>query len=233
MSDGKTEEVQQGMEQYLKTTYAKEFVVEKPYLTGNEGEGYFYQAKAYPKGQPELEFFVEGDRLNSGVYIDGYLQVLWTYQGKQEVEAKIREVFGEETDFVLRYQFRYNNKEFKDLNHSEVLVQCNGKAYIDITFLIFSNTQIDKPNEAKKAYQILKTCLLDKNISKYDFNILYFTENFKQEYYTNPATDKYGKDLDELHNEGKLINFLKIYHLKDTHPIEIRNSDDLIKWFQY
>ena len=38
---------------------------------------------------------------------------------------------------------------------------------------------------------------------------------------------------DELHEEGTLINFLKVYNLEKTHLIEVNSSSDLVKWFQY
>ena len=232
MNNKKSKEVQAGMKEYLSKKYGGEFeFVKKPYLTGNEGSAYIYQAKVIPASKPELEFFVECDRDNSGAYIDGYLQIKWTYEGEQEIKEKIKEVYGSETDFVLAYTFRYNNIEFKDLNHSEVLAKCNGNAYVNITVRIFSDKNFDKILESEKAYKILKPYLLDNKIDRYDFNVLFFTKEFKKEYETNG--NKYGKDFDVLNKEKKLINFLKTYNLKETHPIEINNSSDLIKWFQY
>ena len=231
--DSKTQEVKQGMEAYLKRNYEMEFEVGKPYLTGNKGFGYFYQVKAFPKGKPELEFFVEGDKSNSGVYVDNYLQVLWTSQGRKEVEAKIREVYGKDIDFILHYNFAYHNKNFKDLDHSEVLAKCNGRAYIEISFDIFGDTQIDKELEAQKAFQVMKPYLLDNNIARYHFNVIFLAKDFKEEYFRNPPNDSYGKSFDELYKEKKLINFLKTYNLEQTHPIEVKDSKDLIQWFKY
>ena len=142
------------MKAYLSKKYVGEFeFVKKPYLTGNEGSAPIYQAKVIPASKPELEFFVECDRDNSGAYIDGYLQVKWTYEGEQEIKEKIKEVYGSETDFVLAYTFRYNNIEFKDLNHSEVLAKCNGNAYVDTSIDIFSDENSDKNIQVRKSIQ--------------------------------------------------------------------------------
>lgn len=236
MSDGKAKQVQQGMTKYLKSTYNKEFVVQEPYLTGNEGEGYFYQAKAYPKGKPELEFFVEGDKYNSGPYIDGYLQVLWTYQGKQKLEKALRQVYGD-SFYIDNYEFRYNQKKFKDLNYPEVIGKCNGNATIFLAYYIFSD-QFNKEIEAEKAYKIMKPFLLDYGINKYNITVLYFTKGFEDEFKLNGndyGQDKDGerKTYDMLHREKKLTNAFLTYHLKDTHPIKVEKSRDLIRWFKY
>ena len=236
MSNGKTEQVQKGMEEYLKKTYDKEFVVGEPYLSGNEGFGYIYQTKAYPKGQPELEFFVEGDRSNTGVYIDGYLQVLWTYQGRHELEKALREVYGD--NFIVdNYEFRYNQKKFKDLNYLEVIGKSNGNATIMISYNIFSD-EFNKEIEAEKAYRIMKAFLLDYKINKYDFTVVNFKKAFRDEFEANGnnhGRDKDGqvKSFDMLHQEKTLINALLPYHLEETHPIVINNSKDLIKWYKY
>lgn len=130
----KSKHIEQGMTEYLNKKYGMEFeFVEKPYSTGNDGFGYKYQAKVIPVGKPELEFFVEQeDREHPYNFIDGYLQVKWTYEGKQEIEKKIKEVYGSETDFDLKYTFRCNKEEFKDLSYSEVINQCNENVNIDI-----------------------------------------------------------------------------------------------------
>jgi hypothetical protein len=236
MNSKKSKEVQEGMNAYLSEKYGGEFeFVKKPYLTGNEGSPSIYQAKVIPASKPEMEFFVECDKDNSGAYIDGYLQVKWTYEGEQEVKKKIQEVYGADTDFVLSYTFSCNNEEFKDLNHSEVLAKFNGDVYVNISIDIFSEENFDKNVESEKAYEIMKPFLLDNKINYYDFNVLFFTKEFKAEYDKNPKGNEYGKgkDFDVLYKEKKLINFLKAYNLKKTHPIEVNSSSDLIKWFRY
>ncbi|WP_271809485.1 hypothetical protein [Clostridium beijerinckii] len=234
MSDQKSKEVQQGMTEYLNKKYGMEFeFVKEPYLTGNEGFGYKYQAKVIPVGKPELEFFVEQeDREHLDNFVDGYLQVKWTYEGKQEIEKKIKEVYGSETDFDLKYTFRCNKEEFKDLSYSEVINQCNENVNIDIIYYIFTDGKFDKYEEAKKAYKILRPYLLDNKINYYDFDVVVFRHNYKQEYVSN-GNNTGKKSFDTLHEEGALINFLKVYNLKKTHPIEVNSSSDLVKWFQY
>ncbi|WP_270564356.1 hypothetical protein [Clostridium beijerinckii] len=234
MTNQKSKQVEQGMMEYLTKKYGIEFeFVKKPYLTGNEGFGYRYQAKVIPAGKPELEFFVEQeDRVHVDNFVDGYLKVKWTYEGKQEIEKKIKEVYGSETDFDLEYTFRYNKEEFKDLSYAEVLAKCNRSVYIDISYYIFSDEKLDKDKEAEKAYKIMKQYLLDNKFNKYDFNVLFFKHKYKEEYVSNG--NAYGKkSLDTLHEEGALINFLKAYNLEELHPIEVNTSSDLVKWFKY
>ncbi len=231
MSNKKAEEVEQGMKEYLSKKYNEEFeFVKKPYLYGNEGSVPIYQAKAIPVGRPEYEFFVEGDRLNSGPYIDGYLQAKWTYQGKQEVDKKIREVYGVDTNFFLRYTFEYNDDKFKDLNHSEVLSKCDGKAYINICIDFFCD-KFDKSVEAEKAYQILKAYVLDNKIDMYNLTILYFDKGFRQQYDANGNFEG-NKTFDQLNEEGVLINYLKVYDFGE-HSREVNRSSDVIKYYKY
>lgn len=233
MSNGKVEDVQNGMQKYLNHKYGIEFeFVKKPYLTGNEGDGYKYQAKAIPVGKPEYEFFVEGDRQNSGTYIDGYLQTKWTYQGKQEVEKKIKETYGSNADFNLRYTFRYNDDEFKELSYQEVIAKCKGSAYVNISFDMFNESEINKEDEADKAFMIIKSYLLDNSIHKYDFTVAYFNKNFKNEYVANGNYEG-KKSFEELFKEKKLINFLKVYSLPEVHQIDVKSSKDLLKFFQF
>ena len=234
MSNGKTEQVQQGMEEYLKKTYEKEFVVREPYLTGNEGLGYIYQTKAYPKGQPELEFFVEGDRSNTGAYIDGYLQVLWTYQGRQELEQALKQLYG--SDFTVeKFEFRYNNPEYKDLKYSEVIKQCDGWAYIAISYAVFMDNKIDKKIEAQKAHKLIKSFLIDNKIKRYDLAISFHPAELKDSA-NNIANEinSHRKSLDDLYKEKKLINFIHIYDvaLKEN-EIKKVYVDDIVKSFRF
>ncbi|MEN2773721.1 hypothetical protein ABCY62_01460 [Acetivibrio clariflavus] len=54
-------EVKEKMTEHLKNTYNKEFVVEEPVLSGNEGFGYrVYNARAYPVDEPEMSFWLDG-----------------------------------------------------------------------------------------------------------------------------------------------------------------------------
>lgn len=227
ISNQKSEQLKQEMNEHLNKKYGMEFeFVQRPKLVGNEGFGYnTYQAKAIPKGQPELEFIVAGDKSTPGVYVDYYLKSKWSNEGKNEIEKTIKEVYGSETDFILKYEFNFNDKEFKDLSHMQVLDKC--KPYVIITYDIFSDEKFDKNKEAEKAYKTMKPYLYDNKINNYMFIISFYSKEYKQKYIAlNGRLDE--KSWDTLHNEGLYINYLNI----DGH-VEIKNAIDLVQYFKY
>jgi hypothetical protein len=97
MSCGKTEEVRECMTRYLNKTYETEFVVEKPYKRNLGVFGYDYEAKAHPKDNPKVEFEIRGDRDNSGHYVEDYLSTLWSYQGREDIDKLLRDIYGEQS----------------------------------------------------------------------------------------------------------------------------------------
>lgn len=233
------EEVQQEMNEYLNKKYEMQFeFVKKPYISNIKGisfgfathENDTYEAKVIPMGKPELEFLIKRKKSKIGNYYDDYLKVNWTNEGKQDVENKIREVYGSETDFLLKYEFNFNEDEFKNLSYTEVLAKCDPP--IHIRCYIFSDEKFEKYKEAEKAYKILKSYLIDNKIDLYDFDIIFYTNKYRKEYASN-GNNSGNKSFDKLHEEGLLINYLVMYSLKDSHHLEINNSDDLVKYFKY
>lgn len=80
------------MTEYLEERYQMEFVVEKPSLAGNEGFGNAWYADAHPKDDQSLTFGVAQDGNAVMVTI---MHELWTSQGKPEVEALVKSIYGE------------------------------------------------------------------------------------------------------------------------------------------
>jgi hypothetical protein len=219
----------------LKKIYGKEFVVGRPHMTGNPGFGYHYEAKAYPKDNPDVKFTVAYNMNQKGDYGENYLEKLWTNQGKHDLEKSIRQIYGQ--DAYVDYSFRYNNIKYKYLTHSEVMKVCNGLPAIDIQYYIYTHGNIDKKKEAEKAYNILKSNLLDYNIMRYFFTVTYLSYSFKNEFEKNGYV--ISKDLDklsfdDLHRSHKLINYLKVQQIT-LNPDEIKkvNINDVEKSFMY
>lgn len=226
MSDGKREEVQQNMKEYLERTYEKEFVVEKPVLKGNEGFGYkTYVAKAYPKEDRSLQFYAAWDIGEPGYYDDDYLKVLWSRQGTEELTGVLEGIYGE-GNVIVEYELSYNNRKFKDCNYVEAIQKSKGNAFIDINYYVFSNNDIDKQKEAENIFKIYKQYILDYNTKMYFFNVDYVLKECKDEY--DEILKDLNYDYDQLYQEGKIFNLL---HLDDLSPAD--NSQGVLNKFKY
>ena len=232
-------EVQQEMNEYLNKKYDMQFeFVKKPYINGLQALAYgeaahendTYLAKVIPVGKPELEFLIKRKKSKKGDFYDDYLKIKWTYEGKQDVENKIREVYGSETDFLLKYEFNFNKEEFKNLSYTEVLAKCNPS--IDIRVYVYSDEKFEKYTEAEKMYIILKPHLFDNKITNYGIGQYFYSKKYKQEFISNK---KHIEDMsnDKLHEEGLLINYIAIYSMKSGHKLQINSSGDLVKCFKY
>jgi hypothetical protein len=240
VSCGNTEEVREGMTQYLKKTYETEFVVGKPYKRNLGVFGYDYQANVHPKDNPEVEFIIRGDRDNSGVYLEYYLPALWSYQGKKEIDKSLRNIYGE-LYFLDWYDFGFNNNKFKEMNHSQVITKCNGKANIKISYYVFADDPIDKKNEAKKIYKLLKTYMINNSIEKYSVNVYFLKKSlknnpwkFRDEFKNLKSISEASEKLDRLHKEKVLIDVIYFKHivLRKSEIKKIGVKDIIVKQTQ-
>lgn len=224
------EKVQQSMTAYLNGKYGMEFEVNSPYITGSMRTSH-YQAKAYPKGHPEFEFLVDGDvyseRMN-GKYNDYYLKAKWSYQGKQEVEKKLREVYGESVDFNISMYLLIGSFALKDLNYAEVFKKNHGNGRAELHYDVFMDgAQFNKEVEAEKAYKILKSFILDYGSDVDNFSVTYIDKNFRQDYLDQESHGKH-IGVNTLYQQGKLINFLRAKYSS------VVNSDsELVQFFNY
>lgn len=230
---GKAEKVRQGMTAYLQDRYGLEFEVGKPYVTGSMSTAH-YQAKAHPKGQPPMEFLVNDEssleNAGSGNYSEYYLEAKWSYQGKQEVEKKLREVYGEGADFnISNYEF-VGDSAFKDLDYAQVFEKSHGRGLIHLHYDVFMNgAHFNKEAETIKAYQIMKSLVLDFG-GGYSFSVTYIDKAFKQDYLTKPR-DYIG--LDKAYQGGELLNFLQVGYISSSKPIAINSGSDLVEFLKY
>lgn len=245
-SGGKTQKVQQGMAAYLHDRYGIEFDVGKPYVTGSMSTAH-YQAKVHPKEQPEIEFLVNDqsslEDAGSGKYADYYLEAKWSYQGKQEVEKKLRKVYGEGADFrVVSYEFGGGSYVLKDLDYVQVFEKTHAEGNINIDYDIYmESTQFNKEIEAQKAYHIFKSFILDYGTSRYYFSVTYIDKSFKQDYLENSKpyidkwrvlhrgvhfSDKYEKEIEDKNLLGRIS-----IGPKPSETIVINRENDLVKYY--
>lgn len=204
------------MTEGLKKIYGKEFVVGRPHMTGNPGFGYHYEAKAYPKDKPEVLFSVAYNMNRKGDYGDNYLEVLWSHQGEESLKEILKSQYGDDF-FVYIYSFRYNNKKYKLMEHSEVIKLCDGWANIWMEYYVFTDN-IDKKNEAKRIYEIMNKFLLQNNIKKYRIIVGYSQTKFKN----NTSVYEKCKSIknmssDEIYKEKILINYFDYEQLANNH----------------
>lgn len=175
----KSDELMKNMAEYLKNTYGKEFVVEKPESKGNEGFGYKPVAIAHPKDLPGVSFqvtYYTGDKK----YDDNYLGYLWSYQATQVVQKQLKELYGEELPLI--YTFNINDKSLKGLNYPEVLEKYGDRALQDIFYCVFLDKPIDKKKEAQRAFEVLKSNILEKKKKMFYLTVVYINMEFKEEF---------------------------------------------------
>jgi len=227
---GKSEKIRKNMADYLKNIHEKEFEVEKPYIFGNEGHGYnTYRAKAYAKDNPELKFDVAWDKGDPGYYYDNYLSYLWSFQGEEEIRAKLRELYGQEV--YLLYVFNTKKEGVKKLNHSEILSKYGDDSYFELKYYFFISGEFDKKVEAERVYKIFQNYITKNNVKYYHLVAYCFKESYRDEFLRSFSDlPKFKREFssEKLHAESKLVNAVFI-NIKDS----INSIDDIVKILQY
>jgi hypothetical protein len=215
------------MTEGLKKIYGKEFVVGRPHMTGNPGFGYHYEAKAHPKDKPEIKFTVAYNMNEKGDYGDDYLEMLWSYQGEQELREILKKQYGDNF-YIFRYWLRYNNHEYKSLNHPDILKASDGWAHLWIEYYVFTNKPVVKKSEAEKIYNILDKFILKYRLKKYRIIVGYSTNKYKNntDIYHQEYTNR-GRSSDELYKDGILDNYIDIEQLamKESEIIKLDIND--------
>lgn len=211
-SCGETAQIQKNMTDGLKKIYGKEFVVGRPNMTGNPGFGYHYEAKAYPKDNPDVKFTVAYDMNQNGKYGEDYLEHLWMHQGKKDLKNTLKSFYGDNF-LVYSYSFEYYNREFKDMNYAEALKACDGWAKLWIEYYVFTDKQIDRNVEAERFYNILNSLMLSNKLKKYRLIVGYSPMRYKYNGYFENEYGKSGKPLDALLKEGIISNYIDIEQL--------------------
>jgi len=231
-SCGETAQIQKNMTDGLKKIYGKEFVVGRPHMSGNPGFGYHYEAKAYPKDNPDVKFTVAYDMNQDGKYGENYLEMLWADQGEKELSKTLKSLYGDEY-LIYIYSFEYYNRDYKNLNYSEVLKASDGWVHLWINYIVFTDKKIDKQIEAERVYRILDKLMLKNNLKKYRLIVEYFPIRYKQNDRFKKEIKKSGKSMDLLYQEGILTNYVDIEQLA-MNESEIRNVElsDVISSFK-
>jgi hypothetical protein len=250
--EDKEEKIRQGMKAYLEDRYGIEFVVGKPYISGDGGAAR-YEAKAYPKGKPQIEFHIS-DKENmekSGPveYNDWYLQAKWNYQGKLEVEMKIKEIYGADANFFVdKYVFGGGGYRHKDLDHNRVMGESRGdksaRGRLEYTVFV-DEASFNKEEEAHKAFAILESLFLDYGFVESSFFVTFIDRADMKDYLSNPKPykDQASRNHDiqrgfrpqyPLPNPKKILGrFMFAPRLNDPIYQKVKSGNDIIKYSRY
>lgn len=221
----------------MKNTYGKNFVIEKPKSSRNEGFGYVqHVANAYPEDDKDLKIAVTWNK-NSGEFTDTYLATKWTKQGMQEMEKKLRVVYGD--SFKLEnYKVYFSDKNLKDLDYKDIINKYAHRMRLDIIYYVFLDGNLNKEYEAQRAYRILKENFIDIDPTEelqYFFVVEYIRNGEKLKFNDlySKSTESDGKrSPDNLYKLGILEDWIRITYtpsLKDKNPkitnyIQIKNT---------
>ena len=137
MSDASS--VKKNMEEYLRNTYGKEFVLNEPRLVGG-GWGRpattYISRDAYPADGPELKFDISWDTTER-TYEDTYLAKKRSQEGKKAMEQKLREVYGEGNFFIDKYFSGWNKEEDQKFTWKDVMKNRSQRNRIFRYFVFF------------------------------------------------------------------------------------------------
>lgn len=234
-SNVEAENARKSMVASLQEHYGLEFEVGKPYQTGSFRT---YEALAYPKGQPAIKFKVKQG-------YDNYLLIKWNYQGKMEVEKKLRAIYGEQADFRISSCSFFFGDAYKDLDFTQALEKTRGndKTKTELSYDVFiDGFQFKQDEEAKKAFEVIKTFVLDHDKDHFNFSVVYIDKADKQDflanskpYYRNWSFLYYDKltkrNKYEQEIEGKnMLGYLRVFP-SSSKPAVINDASDLIKYF--
>jgi len=201
-------------------------------MTGNPGFGYHYEAKAHPKDNPDVKFTVAYDMNQDGKYGEDYLEQLWMYQGKKNLENTLKSLYGD-SFLVYCYSFEYYNREFKDMNYAEVLKSSDGWVHLWIKYIVFTDKKIDKQIEAERVYRIVDKLMLKNHLKKYRLLVGYSPRKYKINRYFENEYKKSGKSLSVLYHEGILTNYVDIEQLAmNESEIKLVELSDVISSFK-
>jgi hypothetical protein len=254
--DNRSPKIHKLMSDYLRDRYSMEFVVGQLRADGDISSA-GCEAKAYPKGQPHLEFTVHYQNncfrgeITRDELKDNFLAKRWSFQGKLEIEKKIREVYGESAEFVVDYDIDGIGNEHRDLDYWQMMEKKREtkrgiKGIGELYYTLFvDGTQFSKEVEAKKAYQIMKTYILDYGFTDTKFIVTFIDKANKQDYLTNTAV--YEKqlfrnlfaqhrvfDANPLANQKKIVGcFMFRPNVGEQMYRKVKGGKDIIKLSEY
>jgi hypothetical protein len=253
--DNRSPKIHKLMSDYLKDRYGMDFVVGQLRADGDIPSA-GCEAKAYPKGQPHLEFRVDYQNncyrgeITKDQLRDNFLSIRWSYQGKMEIEKKIREVYGESAEFVVEGYKIGGSKyyEDRDLGYWQIMDKVRGTrdAGYELYYTVFVNgATFSKEEEAKKAYQIMKTFILDYGLTRTRFIVTFIDKADKQDYLLHKKLydDQLFWNLSEQRgfrheyrppNQPKIVGcFMLRPNVGDQMYRKIKGGKDIIKLSEY
>ena len=226
------------MEEYLRTTYGKEFVLTEPSLVGGSWgrPATTYVSHAYPADDPEIKFDISWDT-KERTYIDTYLAAKWSTEGKKVMEQKLREVYGEGNFFIRKYFSGLNDVKDQKFTWTDVMKNRSERNSIDFNYFIFFDGALDRKKEAQRAYKLLKENFIDYKVMRYNFTVFFIYSNKKKEcldIWTDKERSRHETDI-TMHKAGILkdwirVNYSKVLSEKHSHNIlnlEVKSAEDL------
>lgn len=233
--------VKKDMEEYLRTTYGKEFVLNKPLLVGGSWvfpATTYISRDAYPADDPELKFDISWDT-KERTYKDSYLAVKWSQEGKKAMERKLREVYGEGNFLIDKYWSGWNKTEDQKFTWADVMKNRAERNRIDFRYFVFFNGALDRKKEAQRAYKLLKENLIDYKVMQYNFGVCFIYSNKKKEFLDMWADEerKRHEDQDTMHKSGLLKDWIRVNYSagsyekhKGKYPLEaeVKSAEDLL-----
>jgi hypothetical protein len=234
--------IKKNMEEYMRTTYGKEFVLTEPRLVGG-GWGRpattYISRDVYPADDPEIKFDVSWDT-KQRTYEDNYLAVKWSTEGKKVMAQKLREVYGEGNFFIRKYFSSWNDAKDQKFTWQDVMKNRSEHNRIDLHYSVFFDGGLDRKKEAQRAYKLLKEYFIDYKVMQYNFAVLFIYKD-KKEQLINIYTDEKKRSqvgINELHKAGLMKDWIRVnytegaydrYIGKNKHlAAEVKSVDDLL-----
>lgn len=195
---GETARVQKNMQAYLTDKYSKEFIVNRPVRTGNEGFGYNkWVAIAHPQEDLNFKLAVDWDIGEPGYYYDEYAEKKRSLEGDAIVGEYVRKLYGEDA-LVRTYLTTY--KELDLLSFTELINNYGPRSNFNCTIYAFLDSTLDKQKEAEKAYTFYSSYVKENRMGNYSLTIFYLPKDYQNEF--SEIFNKGGWTV----KEGKLIN---------------------------
>lgn len=173
----KEAQIKANMVEYLNKKYNQKFAISKLTRINDGVFGSWYEAKAYRKDIPEIDFKVTSDRKNQTVFTDyGYGRSLWSSQLKKDVIKTLNSIYGSNYRLVSCV-YGSDDDVDTDLNYIDKINKCKCGG-IGIGYVVLIDDKFDKSVEAKKINILIKTHIQENKINSYRI-LTAFTSNSK------------------------------------------------------
>lgn len=232
--------VKQNMENYLRATYGKEFVVSEPRLVGGNWTrppNEYISRDAYPADDSEIKFDISWF-IRPRTYSDHYLTAKLSTEGKRAMEKKLREVYGEGNFYIQRYESGWSKVNLKVDDHrltwSDLMNTRSERSNIDFSYFVFFDGKLDRKKEAQRACKILKENLIDYKVGHYNFSVDYIYSNKKKEcmdIWRDKERSRH-ETSETMYKSGILKDWIRVnYWGKGSSDIldqEVKSAEDLL-----